>query len=123
MQKLFAAVRNDEMFRTACLFGGILSLLLLITALPLTFKHIAFWSIFLVALWVTAAAFAGRSMLFGILACGTALVFNPFVPVFASLGWMRVSDIAAAAILLAASQRVDVSRLRLPSGEPPEEPG
>jgi len=114
-------MRNEELFRMACLFAGILSLLLLIPSLPLAFKHVAYWAISPIAIWAAAGAATQFRYSFVLLLAAAAFVFNPIVQVNQTAQWMWASDVAAALLFFASSQVVNVSNLRWPGSIQPDD--
>jgi hypothetical protein len=117
MRLLSEAVRNRELFRTACLFAGIMALLLLVPAFPLAFKRIAFWCIFSISAWAACVAIAQQKHTLGSLSIVAAIAFNPFVLMLKTATIMWMADALAAALLFTASQVIDPSTLRFPAPE------
>jgi hypothetical protein len=105
-------LRNNELFRGACFFAGIMCLLSLAPLPMLSFVSVVRWAAFCTALWAIVVGFAQKATMSVIKLVAVVVVYNPFSPLFVDdVSLMRLITVVAAVAFFAAGLRLDAQCL------------
>jgi hypothetical protein len=99
---------NKDLFKSACIFAGIMSLLALVPLPMHSFRQVMQFSVSGVALWITWMAHRQSNYLVMLLFAAIVVLFNPFTILPLELKFWRMIYVGSALLFFIASSTLNI---------------